>query len=515
MSNFRKRPLSSISSCGLFDRLPKEIQFHLFNMLPLPDVGNFSLASEGCRLLVADWIPTKQCVSRSVPAITNDDIASSGNDHMAGVLNHLQGGSKFNPFAILVKRMTCLLNTRERITYAFNIFNQCMAGKLTPPHEEPDVEHEVTQKAKRMRLSSVSSEKAEENVSKDWKYTVHVIQFFTMLHTFVRGWDDSEFPLLLDEISDRFNMKKKINSLIECCKKGKDLPLATEMELRLLTRCLSWDVAGNDYGHRAAWLLAILEYFVGEDHKQQAMVFLLMFGPACQDAQDHYDQPESLSPSKIMLLAELNNHTDWERFAESIPEDFYEGKEMFYSLAQAVCSCISASSEWKDQHVNNVLHEMFSIPLKWKRENIAGFLLFCSEALILHYIERKLDSGKEDQIKEAGRILVDMVIISHKFDNSIESDRGIGKVFDIIGKYPKGVTQEKLIEAIADAAFLELRERKLELDEGEHYTVLKSLMKHLLKRTFIILDEGHKKSESKKLYDSDTDVENNVMEVEE
>merc|ERR1711994_426336 len=76
-------------------------------------------------------------------------------------------------------------------------------------------------------------------------------------------------------------------------------------------------------------------------------------------------------------------------------------------------------------------------PQKWKRENVAGFLLFCSEGLILHFIQSKLKTGKEEQIKQAGSILVDMVVISHKFDNTIEPDKGIGKVFDIISAYQK------------------------------------------------------------------------------
>lgn len=514
MANFRKRPLVSISSCGPFDRLPKEIQFYTFNLLPLADVGNFSLASEGCRLLVADWIPTKQCLSRALLPISNEDVPANENEPLTGVLDLLKGPSKLNPFAVLVKRMTCLLNTRERIRYAFDIFDQAMNGKLTPPHQEADVELEMTQRTKRMRLSSLSSDKVEENGSKDWRYTVHVIQFFTMLHTFIRGWDETEFPLLLDEIDKRFNVKTKIRSLFECCKNGQELALATEMELRLLTRCLAWDVAGNDYGHRAAWLLAIIKYFVGNEPRQQGMVFLLMFGPPCQDAQDHYDQPESLTQNKTMILTELNNHTDWERFVENVPEDFYEGKEMFYSLAQAICSCLSASGSWKADSASQVLEEMFTIPHKWKRENVAGFLLFCSEALILHYIKAKLDNGKEDQLKQAGKVLVDMVIISHKFDNTIESDRGIGKVFDIIANHSKGENQKKLLEFVWESIATEVQERKLELDDGEHLEVMKNLGIHVMKKAYTL--EGNKEqAQVKKLTDADTDIENDVMEVEE
>lgn len=512
MVNFRKRPLLSNSSCGLFDRLPKELQFHIFSILPLPDVGNFSLASEGCRVLVSEWVPTRCCLSRAILPYSNADVPVNENGPLTGFLDLLKGPTKMNAFAVLVKRMTCLLNTRERIKYAFDIFEQCMNGKLIPPHQEPDSEAEMTRRTKRMRLSSVSSEKNEEGVSKDWKYTANVIQFFTILHTFIRGWDESEFPLLLDEVTKKFDVKTKITSLLQCCHNGQELGLATEMELRLLTRCISWDVAGNDYGHRAAWLLAIIKYYVGSCARQQAMVFLLMFGPSCQDAHDHYDQPESLTLNQTMILKELNNHTDWDRFVDNVPEDFYEGKEMFYTLAQAFCSCLSACCNWKKESASAVLDAMFEIPHKWKRENVAGFLLFCSEGLILHYIKCKLDTGKEVKVKQAASILVDMIIISHKFDNNIEADKGIGKVFDIISNYPKGEEQGKLFVSIWETITTEVQERELALDEGEHIEVLKNLAIHLMKKAYTGVTP--EQVEVKK-YEDDTDTENDVMEVEE
>jgi len=511
MANFRKRPLLSYASCGLFDQLPKEIQHYIFEFLPLADVGTFSLVSEGCRLIVEDWIPTKKCLSRALIPIPHEEVTINSNEPSIGSFSLLKGPNKLHQFAVLVKRMTCLLNTKERIKYAFNVFDRCMSGMLTPPHEEPVLEIEMTQRTKRMRLSSVSDEKDDEKTSRDWKYTIHVMQFFTMLHTFIRGWDDSEFPLLLEEITKRFQVKQKVNSLLKCSLNGQDLALATEMELRLLMRCLAWDIAGNDYGHRAAWILAIVKYYVGNNPKHQAMIFLLMFGPPCQDAQDHYDHPETLTPNQTKILTELNNHTDWERFVDNVPEDFYEGKEMFYTLAQALCSCLSAGKNWKRTYAAQVIEEMFTIPQKWKRENVAGFLLFCSEGLILHFIQSKLKTGKEEQIKQAGSILVDMVVISHKFDNTIEPDKGIGKVFDIISAYPKSESQTIFFKSIWQSITTEIQERVLDLEDGEHIEVLKNLGYHLMRNCYS--DKASKNVEPKQL--EDTDNENEVMEVEE
>ena len=65
----------------------------------------------------------------------------------------------------------------------------------------------------------------------------------------------------------------------------------------------------------------------------------------------------------------------------------FQGKAMFYGLAQAICSCLTASPSWKSQYACAVVDALFDTPRPWLRQNAAGFLLFCSEALILHYFQ--------------------------------------------------------------------------------------------------------------------------------
>ena len=116
-----------------------------------------------------------------------------------------------------------------------------------------------------------------------------------------------------------------------------------------------------------------------------------------------------LTPDQRVLVTELNNHTDWSAFTEEEALDFHEvitilhifiridyvkemfcvfqGKAMFYGLAQAICSCLTASPSWKSQYACAVVDALFDTPRPWLRQNAAGFLLFCSEALILHYFQ--------------------------------------------------------------------------------------------------------------------------------
>jgi hypothetical protein len=48
-------------------------------------------------------------------------------------------------------------------------------------------------------------------------------------------------------------------------------------------------------------------------------------------------------------------------------------------MAQAICCIVSAKPEWKENYMADVLDELFMTPEAWNGDNVAGFLLFCSE----------------------------------------------------------------------------------------------------------------------------------------
>jgi len=126
---------------------------------------------------------------------------------------------------------------------------------------------------------------------------------------------------------------------------------------------------------------------VGDHPAKQAQLFYLAFGPPCPDGNSHVYEPDSVCDGCCKVMKELHNHADWDRFAEYSPEDFHDGKEMFYSLAQAICSCMSAVNHWAENMLAKVLDELFINSQRlWKRENVAGFLLFCSEKVSRHNV---------------------------------------------------------------------------------------------------------------------------------
>ena len=62
----------------------------------------------------------------------------------------------------------------------------------------------------------------------------------------------------------------------------------------------------------------------------------------------------------------------------------FQGKKMFFCMAQAICCCLnSRRHQWKNQMLVQVLDSLFHVPRPWPLENVAGFLLFCSEPVLV------------------------------------------------------------------------------------------------------------------------------------
>lgn len=285
---FRARPFPVESgSCGFFDLIPFELVFEIFDFLPLADIGTLALASEGLRVLVSRWIPTSRCLSRALETNPSRGHKRSLRGAASGARGRCQrcrtsgpsgdsrrvdldedelgwevvgSGSlgkqpRLNPFAVLCKRMTCLLSTKERIRFALRMFDPVLLSKHSfvrnrrgaplvfgaeggrrkkvfrsnnhfhPYRRQEPSYREGHHGAGRappgaLIVGSPPSENGEGDrlrVCPDSghrrKLALHTVQFITMLHTFIRGWDESEFPLLLAEIDRKFDLTKDLHQV--------------------------------------------------------------------------------------------------------------------------------------------------------------------------------------------------------------------------------------------------------------------------------------------------------------
>jgi hypothetical protein len=215
----------SLTDDGNFSHLPAEIVFFILSHLGLEDVGNFSVASSATRSIVAGYITTRSCLSRVSPLfLAFSEVPSvpfsPSTPLFDAFKSHLDGARLF---AVLCKRFTFLQSTGDRVRGAFKLFE--------------------------MALATYQPRKG------DWFETLYTVQFFAMLHVFTLGWDESEYPALLYRIDKKFGISGKLEGFFYSDRR-EDVCVGSEMHLRLVLRCLTWDFAGSDYGHRAVRLSA-------------------------------------------------------------------------------------------------------------------------------------------------------------------------------------------------------------------------------------------------------------------
>ena len=102
----------------------------------------------------------------------------------------LQNFPKMNSFSILLKRSSCLFSTHERLKFAFNNFWDSLSKHENMIHSEID-----------------------RNIPSEWIHAIHTLHFMRMMHTFTRGWEESEFFIVLAQLDKNFEMTTKISQV--------------------------------------------------------------------------------------------------------------------------------------------------------------------------------------------------------------------------------------------------------------------------------------------------------------
>ena len=384
-----------------------------------------ALVSELMNVQVVNWMNTKSCLQRSLRHFTpffHPGFSYGLTPPFITKIKQLEiflsnFPSQLDEFGVMCKRITCLTDTKKRLSFSVEAFLRVLDW-----HTE-------------MIQNQISTNQIG-YLTKNWIHVMNLVQFMRMMHTLMRGWDESEFVPVIKIIVKYFRLAKGLTQILnaETLTDFTNLPLKLEMKTRLCMRGLVWDFVGDDFAHRASWVLATIKQLIGPNARQQAIFFLSVFGYACEDSGDHWEEPSEMTISQKMMFEEINNHTDWQAYVEWAPSDFHEGKNMFAVLSQVICSCMSYNKQWKDSILTDVLDQLFTVPGPWLRENIAGFLLFCSEQLIMTYIGDMIVTEDEEKLEVAARLVTDMIIMSHRFDNELSCKKGIGKVFDQVSK---------------------------------------------------------------------------------
>jgi len=532
---------AGIALSSRIERLPTELAHHLFEFMDFKDLGNLALANKTLRKAVAGYVPTKACLAKVCPPalavqgdanirVEQESVATMAaalevvaqhalppakvkedrrrkkgersteantnildKNKLTALKKHPKPWPVMAGFAVLVKRLTALQSTHERLVWAFRVFDSALEIGESAAADKARKDATITCHL-HGRFSPWPAE------SCDWRETLRTLRMAAMMHTFTLGWDNSELPAVVRILDGHYGLTDALDRASKASDNG-DVNVCAEMRMRLVIRAFSWEMAGEDYAHRAHWLISFAERLVGNNVQKQAILFYMAFGPACPDG-DHLEDPDTVCVGCLKLMGELNNHADWTRFASETPVDFHEGKEMFYNLAQAVCCCMTAVKAWAERSMVDVLDGLFSSFEQgrvWKRENVAGFLLFCSEKLILEYLRAKLVAAAGDdedtygEVHDVGQRLIDMIVMSYRFDNDMTAERGIGKIFDAICQRPPAFLERSLLfKCIWHSLCNEFEESEMDADDEDLIDVMASLGGHVMKRAYVHLDQKKK-----------------------
>ena len=105
---------------------------------------------------------------------------------------YLKMGPALDEFGILVKRLTCLSHTQDRINFAFTAFDYCLRRHC----------HLLEEHIRLKKLDAISGE---------WVQGMHFFQFTRMMHTFTKGWDSVEFDAILQQMEISYKISADIS----------------------------------------------------------------------------------------------------------------------------------------------------------------------------------------------------------------------------------------------------------------------------------------------------------------
>ena len=53
----------------------------------------------------------------------------------------------------------------------------------------------------------------EQDIPREWIHAMHTLHFMRMMHTFTRGWEETEFFIVLAQLDKNFEMTKKLTEV--------------------------------------------------------------------------------------------------------------------------------------------------------------------------------------------------------------------------------------------------------------------------------------------------------------
>ncbi len=146
---------------------------------------------------VSQWISTTRCSKRAIETLRGKVLAEEIDFKSLPSPNvgpedfikaYVVNGKLLNDYAILLKKTSMLFATRDRAKHCLRMMLDACNGYFL--------------NSKPGELNTVP-----------WVRTMQFVQFTTMVQTFTRGWDDTEFRFVIENLDKAFGLRKAIDEV--------------------------------------------------------------------------------------------------------------------------------------------------------------------------------------------------------------------------------------------------------------------------------------------------------------
>ena len=374
------------------EHLPEEVLYLLFQFLSPHDIGHLALTAKTMRNLVETWVDTNVCVHHLIPGRALENGREEDRFKLKLTV--------CRQFAVLAKRTTFLYNTQRRlelVTQWFGRLNTHINGSLTG----------------------------------DWGKVTDVVCYSALLQTFSRGWDESEFPRVVEQLDDRYSFGQTMVKLLQGGKGKNRVSDQEEAELRLVLRSFFWDQA-HEGAAGTAWLSQLLLQN-NLSYRQQAVLLYLVLGPVC--VEHKLSERRDYDKFQLETIQLLYTPADWAAPQMTTPDFFEEARDMFSDIGRGL-QCLQSTDISPAQLLSAVFrltsptssHTFSSLTaFSWHTDNRAGCLLFTTELVVTAYLKLELEVGSSGRV---ARLMVAMLVVCDRLDNELLRSEGLKRILD-------------------------------------------------------------------------------------
>ncbi|XP_078234100.1 F-box only protein 47 isoform X1 [Pogona vitticeps] len=389
----------SLSTLGNFRTLPLEIFHMILEYLPVKDISMLSMVSKTISYRLINYISSPSGNRR----LLLRDF------HNPGLLGCRKGFSileHYRSLALLLKRCTLLLPTKERLKYIHNILSEISCFKL--------------------------------NGCLDPLHCSGLQCYGVFLQMLTAGWDELECHRVYNFLCDLTSLPRRVHTVVSG-KPGKSSMYregsARKLELRIRIFCRS--VLLNHWINQsdsAFWLTRILKPW---PMVNQARLLYIIFGP----------------------ISTLDGHVVWQKMTDN-PTD----ETSLKGLADAIKLLYDTEAkEWTADDVISLLDELSVVPREWLLENSARLLILCGNNICFTFMASKAVNGRA---VELARLTVFLALVCEKdlycMDWAVKMMQKVCKVFRTLGE------RNNFLQSVENAFAHIIMEALQSVISGEH-----------------------------------------------